>query len=410
MGRAKIGKVRLSLTNSTVRTTITVSAVLVGAFVATGFVNSAYERERSKLGDRHYLAGERLTGVHDLSGASEEFRKALLFAPDNQEYRLSLATALVNEGKLEEAQSHLEQLSQEDPTNGRINLLLAKVALQGHHLNEAMESYQRAVYEYWPPSELNERREARWELINLLEETGRNRNLLVGELLQLYGNLPPGSDQRMRVALLLLRNGADAEAGHVFRDILKNAGGTTAPPAREELLGAHLGLAQIAFRTGDFVEARHEYQRALRENPNDGEASAGLQLTNEVIDDSPQLPNISAAERLRRSQDLLSRVERDLEQCAGTVPPDRAAEQQADEKPGDAESCQSAPNPGLCALDQRLQGIRSSFDQPVVDKDDESARLQQAAQELWKQRAKFCPQAHGKDAVLEAVLPRLGHE
>lgn len=387
--------------------------MLVGAFVATGFVNQAYIRERSKLGDRHYLAGERLTEVHDISGAAEEFRKALLFAPDNKEYRLSLATALVNGGKLEEAESHLEQLSQEDPTNGRINLLLAKVALQEHHLNAAMESYQRAVYEYWPPSELSERREARWELINLLEETGHNRDQLVGELLQLYGNLPPGSDQRLRVGTLLLRNGADAEAAHVFRDIVKSAGSPIAHTTQAELLGAHLGLARIAFRSGDFVEARHEYQRALHEDPKDGEAAAALQLTNDVIDDSPQLPNISATERLRRSQDLLTRVQRDLEQCAGGLDNKgslgEAAQQTAPNANG-ADACQGVSNPGLCLLEQRLHDIKTSFDKPFPDKDDESAQLQQAAQELWKDRPKFCPQPHGNDPVLAAVLPRLGHE
>lgn len=395
-----------------------VSVALVGAFAATGFVNQAYKRERSKLGDRHYLAGERLTEVHDLSGAAEEFRKALLFAPDNQEYRLSLATALVNAGKLEEAESHLEQLSQEDPTNGRINLLLAKVALEEHHLNAALESYQRAVYEYWPPSEFNQRRDARWELINLLEETGRNRDQLVGELLQLYGNLPPGSDQRLRVGVLLLRNGADAEAGHVFRDIVRSAGSKTAPATTPELVGAHLGLAQIAFRSGDFVEARHEYQRALHEDSKDGEASAGLQLTNDVIEDSPQLPNISSAERLRRSQNLLDRVERDLEQCAGAMDKKGTPVALPQKPPGtkatSADSCDTSTSPGsnagACLLEQRLSDLRTIFSQPFPDRDDESARLQQAAQELWKDRSKFCSQSHGKDAVLEAVLPRLGHE
>ena len=373
------------MTNSAIRTTASVCAVLLGAFVATGFVSSEYKQEQAKLGDRHFLAGRRLTAANDLAGAAEEFRKALLFEPDNQQYRLSLATALVSGNKLEEAESHLEQLSQEDPTNGQINLLLARVALQEHHLNEAMESYQRAVYEYWPPDELNARRQARWELIGLLEETGKNRDQLVGELLQLYGNLPPHSDQRMRVGAMLLRNGADAEAAHVFRDVLKDTDIQNGAEALVDRVGAHLGLARVAFRAGDFVEARHEYQRALREDPKDGEAAAALQLTNDIVDDSPQLPNISPNERLRRSQDLLNRVEKDLEQCAGG---------------GDDDS----------PLGQRLAAIKKVTGQKLTDKDDAAAQFQQAAQDLWKDRGSFCSQMHGKDPVLEAVLPRLGHE
>jgi tetratricopeptide (TPR) repeat protein len=373
------------MTNSAIRTTASVCAVLLCAFVGTGFVSSAYKQEQAKLGDRHFQAGRRLTAVNDLAGAAEEFRKALLFAPENQEYRLSLATALVSGNKLDEAESHLQQLAQEDPTNGRINLLLARVAMQEHHLDEAMESYQRAVYEYWPPGELNNRRQARWELINVLEETGRNRDQLVGELLQLYGNLPPHSDQRMRVAALLLRNGADAEAAHVFRDVLKDSPVQNGEEALVDRVGAYLGLARVAFRAGDFVEARHEYQRALHENPKDGEAAAALALTNDIVTVSPQLPNISPNERLRRSQGLLNRVEKDLEQCAGNIDEDSP-------------------------LGQRLAAIKLATGQKLTDTDDAAWQLQQAAQDLWKDRATFCSQTHGKDPVLEAVLPRLGHE
>ena len=92
----------------------------------------------AKLGNRHFRAGQALTKVNDLSGAAEEFRKSLLFAPDNRDYELSLARALVEGGRLAEAESHLEQLAQADPTNGQINLLLAQVALHQHHVHEAM--------------------------------------------------------------------------------------------------------------------------------------------------------------------------------------------------------------------------------------------------------------------------------
>lgn len=324
-----------------------------------------------------------MTRADDLNGAAEEFRKALLFAPDNREYRLSLATALVSGGRLEEAESHLEQLSQEDPTNGRINLLLARVALRQHHPTEALESYQRAVYEYWPPDELNRRREARWELIDLLEETGKHRDQLVGELLQLYGNLPPHSDQRMKVGTMLLRAGADAEAAHVFRDVLKDSSGEPPAQAAKDMVGAYSGLAKIAFRSGDFIEARHDYQRALHVAPDDLATAAQLQFTNEIVDISPQLPNISPRERLRRSQNLLNRIEGDLQLCAG----------QATEK---------------AALDDRLQSLKKPAGQKPTDQEDEAALLQQSAQSLWKDRATFCAPNHVSDPAVDAVLPRLG--
>lgn len=246
-----------------------------------------------------------------------------------------------------------------------------------------MEYYQRAVYEYWPPDEIGKRREARWELIDLLESNGHHRDQLVGELLQLYGNLPPHSDQRMRVGTLLLGAGADAEAAHVFHDVLRDTAGEPAAQVEKDLVAAHVGLAKVAFRAGDFITARHEYQRALREAPDDLATSAQLQFANDIVDISPQLPNISPPERLRRSRNLLNRIEGDLQLCAG----EPAAK---------------------ATLDARLQDLKKAANQKLNDKSDEAALLQQAAQELWRDRAAFCGANRVTDTAVDAVLPRLG--
>lgn len=371
-------KEALFFTQTTIRSSLTVCFVLISSFVVTGFVSSAYHRERTQLGEQHYLDGQKLGQSNDLTGAAEEYRKALLFTPDSKEYRLALATALVNAGKLDEAGSHLEQLLQEDPTNGQLNLLVARIAQRENHVNQAIDSYQRAVYEYWPPDKLAQRRQARWELIQLLEGQGaKRRNDLIGELLQLYGNLPPASDQRMHVGEMLLRNGADAEAAGVFRDVLK-----TAP----QDAGAHRGLALTEFRAGDYLAARHDYQRALRSAPSDEDAEKGLQLTNEIVDIAPELPNISAAERLRRSGNLLNRVKSDLEKCAGEVAPESPLGQRLD------------------SVDKALKPRKKS------DTEDEAAQMQTMAEDLWRDRAALCGKSAVRDAAVEAVLPRLIHE
>lgn len=368
--------------NTTFRAALSVCVVLGIALIFTAFVSSAYERERTKLGERHFRAGQALTRADDLKGAAEEFRKALLFAPDNREYRLSLATALFSDAKLDEAESHLEQLSQEDPTNGKINLLLARVALRQHHPNQAMESYQRAVYEYWPPDEYGERRAARWELIDLLASSGNHRDQLVGELLQLYGNLPPHSDQRLRVANLLLREHADAEAGHVFEEVLKDTPSQSADQAAKDSVVAHNGLAKIALNSGDFVSARHHLQRAQRFAPDDLSTAGQLQLINEIIDIAPELPNISSSERLRRSQNLLNRVAGDLQNCT------LAGEQSE-------------------SLAERLEALKQASKRKPNDESDQADLLQDAAQQLWRTRADFCGPNRAFDPAVEAVLPLL---
>jgi tetratricopeptide (TPR) repeat protein len=352
---------------------VAVCVVLVAAFVATGFVNSAYRREKGSLATLHFDQGQVLRGRGDLAGAAEEFRDALLFSPDSTAYRLSLATVLLDAGKLTEAQSHLDQLQQEDPTNGVINLMLARIAARRHDTRAAIEGYQRAVYEYWPTSEYGRRRQARWELIGLLSATGK-RDELIGELLQLYANLPPDPAQRRKVGFLLLNNGAGSEAVPIFRDLLK------ASPQDAE---AHRGLGEAYFSSGDYVQARHEFQRALRSDPHDKASAQQLELTNEVIDLDPALPSISSAERLRRSQNFLSRVIKDLRRCQ------------------EGKSMEAPLEPRLQAAQQALtpgKGLKI---------DDAAIHMQEVAQELWRDKGAFCGQGRVVDRALEAVAPRV---
>ncbi|MBV8552898.1 MAG: tetratricopeptide repeat protein [Acidobacteriaceae bacterium] len=353
------------LLQGTFRTILVVSAVLILAFVATGFASSAYHREKQLLGEEHYKEGQQLAARGETEAAAEEYRKALLFSPEETNYRLSLATALIDAGRLDEAQSHLEQLLQEDPTNGLINLLLARVALQRNQLKMAKDYYQRAVYEYWPASESTERRKARWELVNLLSRTGQ-RNAVIAELIQLYANAPGDQQQKAKIGFLLLDNGAVSEAAQVFRDLVKQAPQDTM---------AHFGLGQVYFSSGDFVSARHEFERAARLSPHDPRTEQALALTNDVIDLDPVLPSITATEQLRRSQNLLSRVIKDLQACPG--------------------------------FQHRLDAAQKLLATKPQSKEDLSLRLHQAAQSLWHDKGLFCGSKPVNDRTLDTVLSRM---
>src|SRR4051794_16738452 len=107
--------------SSTLRSTIYVVIALALAMTAAGFAATAYHRERDLLGAKHFRAGEWAL-QHRSPDAIDQLRKALLFSPDEERYRLSLAEALVASNHLDEAESHLQQLADEDPSNGRINV------------------------------------------------------------------------------------------------------------------------------------------------------------------------------------------------------------------------------------------------------------------------------------------------
>ena len=344
--------------------------LLVLAFAVTGFISSAYWREKQALGEEHYKVGQQLESKGDLSDAVEEYRKALLFSPDKTEYRISFAAALLDSGRLDEAESHLDQLLQEDPTNGVLNLMRARLALRRHRVPKAIEYYQRAVYEYWPPSRAYQRREARWELIDLLERAGR-REEAVGELMAMYANAPADPKLKAQIGFRLLDNDATSEAMDIFRDLTRTSNHDSQ---------AHRGLGDAYFASGEFVSARHEYERALRYNPKDRESSDSLSFTNSVIDLDPELSGLPAAERFRRSQNLLKRVLTDLGQCSAS-----------EENQGE-----------LDAASKLLQS-------PPKNDPDLALEMQQTAKQLWATRSQVCGNKPTDDNVLATVFERISN-
>ena len=358
------------LTVNSFRLTVSISVLLVFSLVVTGFTTSAYRREKRSLGEQHYNLGQQWEKKGDLPEAVEEYRKALLYTPDKADYRISFAAALINSGRLDEAESHLDQLLQVDPTNGVLNLMRARLAVRRNHLPKAIDYYQRAVYEYWPPAHADQRREARWELINLLERAGR-RDEAIGELMAMYANAPSDLNLKAKIGFALLDNGATSEATGIFRDL------TRLSPHDAQ---AHRGLAETYFASGQFISARHEYERVLRSNPKDYQAGDALNFTNAVIDLDPELSGLPSAERFRRSQNLLRRVLADLGKCSA---PDGSKEQ----------------------LDAATQLLQS----PPKNDPDLALNMQTTARQLWTARSQMCGATPSDDNVLATVFERISN-
>lgn len=355
--------------NNIWRSALLVGLVLAGAFALTGTISSAYRRERVHLGELHYTAGENLRQRGDNDGAIDQYRKALLFTPDAEAYRLSLATALLGAGHLEEAESHLDQLAQDNPTNPLIYLALARIAVSKHETSRAIEDYERGVYEYWPPNRIPVRHEARWELVNLLADNGR-RYEAVAELIQLYATASPELAERVKIGTLLLTYGAPSEASRIFTELVRQFPKASSP---------HRGLGDVDLASGDYVSARHEFQRALKLTPADQESQEALALTNSIIDLDAALPGISAREQLRRGQNLLRRVLDDLSSC----PPD-----------------------ALTSAQTLLTG-----NPPPDDQSDYALTLLKQAQTLWNARKQMCGTATPKpDRAVDLLIARMANE
>jgi tetratricopeptide (TPR) repeat protein len=362
------------LTGSYLRSAISVSVVLVGAFIVTGLLSSSYKRAREAQGHRHYEIGQALAGAGNTAGAAEEYRKALLFLPDEQEYRLSLSMALIELGRLDEAETHLQELLDSDPTNGTINLLLARVAQRRGKVTEAIDYFERAVYGYWPHDKIPVRHAARWELVSLLQ-TEKRRTETVGELLQLYANSPNDPKERSKIGFMLLQYGATSDAINVFRDLVRDF---------PRYADSYHGLGKAYLDSGDYAAAHTEFQYAVRLNANDREAQTSLEFTNSILSMDPMLPRLSSLDRVRRSRALLDRVINYLQSCGGkTIAAD-------------------TPVP------QNIEEAKKLLNSTYSDTDQYLDQLQDAAEQLWKTRNTACGSAPAHDQALESLMPRMG--
>jgi tetratricopeptide (TPR) repeat protein len=367
------------LTGTQVRAALLVSIVLVAAFTVTGFLSASYKSARESRGREHYERGQALASSGNVQDAAEEYRKALLFMPDQTDYRISLCVALVEVGKLDEADTHLQELLQEDPTDGLLNVMLARVAEKRHKPAQAIEYFQRAVYGYWPPDKLAARHAARWGLVSLLEAQNR-RNEVIGELLQLYANVGSDPKEKSKIGFLLLKYGAVSDAMNVFRDLTRSS------PRFAE---AFAGLAQAHVDQGEYVDARREYQRAVHIEPGNQYYAQQLAIVNSILELDPFLPRLKAAARLSRSKSLLNRVISDLEACLPNTEASNA-------------NGQNGGAPANAIADAKKLAASSSSDPDQLSDD-----LQTVAQRLWKGRQNYCGGKVRPDPVVETVLSRM---
>ncbi|MBV9085322.1 MAG: tetratricopeptide repeat protein, partial [Acidobacteriaceae bacterium] len=201
------------------RTTVGVLVVLAFAFALTAYLTAAYKREREALGRAHNIEGETLTRETRFDDAAEEYQKALFFSPDRNEYHIGLVSALIRAGRFDEAQQHLQELILRNPSDGYTSLLLARIAKNRGNAKEAITYYRRAVCD-WPQTNIPERRQARWELIGLLEQSSSQRPELVSQLMQIYA-AGPAPAEAVTVGFLLLKYDAASEAMRVFYDVLR---------------------------------------------------------------------------------------------------------------------------------------------------------------------------------------------
>jgi predicted Zn-dependent protease len=282
------------------------SVLLVIFFLFVTGLSRAYYAQREALGSRWFSRGVTDMNAKNFAAAVTDFRTALLYSRDNYSYQLNLAEALIGLSHTGEASSYLLNLWDREPDDGLVNLELARImALQGR-TKEAVRYYHDAVYAAWPADQEWKRRDARFELIDLLLRMGA-RGQAQAELIALAENVGDDPTQQQRIGDLLLRAQDYDHALTAYRISLRSDRHNQADLA---------GAGYAAFQLEQYPEAKRYLEEAVATNPKDSKSTDLLATTELVLQMDPFRRQISAAERSRIVMDGFTAAGQRIKTCA----------------------------------------------------------------------------------------------
>lgn len=300
------------MTNSiTSRPPVVIAGLSVLAVIffvgVTRLVNRFAEQQKAAGRHLYDLAlSEQKAGKMDPAIAN--LRSALTYDRDNFDYQLSLARALRDTGRTEEAETYLLNLWERSPQDGAINLALGRLAARQHSLDRTLQFYRNAIYGVWPSDPDAHRLDTWFELINvLLNENARPQ--AQAELISLAAELPSRSDLHLRVADLFSHA---QDYDHALAEYQRVLQSERANP--EALAGAGLS----AFYLARYREAEQFLQAAVKSNPQDSASAELLAVCRAVLESDPFAPRISDADRTRRVRDAFTHAGDRLQTCAQT--------------------------------------------------------------------------------------------
>jgi tetratricopeptide (TPR) repeat protein len=344
---------------------ILVLIVMVLASVA-GVVTRAYFARKELLGRRVFAEARLLAQQGQHERAMEFYRVALNLQPTNVDFRVALAQALVDSGRLTEAESYLHDVLGQDPTSGPANLMRARVAMRREEPELAADHYHRAVYGYWPQEDQAQRLVSRYELALVLLQLNE-RTQAVAEATQYAAEVADEVVPRMEAGQLLLRARVPTAAAEQFRRAVELERDNPAAYAS-------LGLAELQRR--NFSAAQMAFSQAARRDPENQEVRQQWHVLNRVISMDPTLPRLGLQERLRRSRQLAGAALQELTRCLeGDAPPQSGETGNAQQPAGERTELIAEATKTLQARPRR---------------DDDPEAFLALAQRLWQARPRRC--------------------
>lgn len=281
--------------------------VLAAIFFGLTYIVTRENRIRQRhLSTRWFQRGANELKVGNAAASIPDFRTALMYAPENSEYLFRLGQALARAGHKREAEAYFLSLWNDQPSDGAVNLELARLATASGRLPDALRYYHGAIYGFWPSHPDDNSRAARLELIQFLLER-KAFTEAQSELIALQGQLPANSGAQVQVANLMMKAGDYANAFKTFRQALR---------LNRKNLAALAGAGEAAFHQEQYASAQRYLAKAVAEHSQDSASLQMLKMAELIQQSNPFEPHLSQAVRDRRALSAFARAGARLQQCA----------------------------------------------------------------------------------------------
>lgn len=281
--------------------------LIFAGFAFTQYVVRLHRATEVSLAKRWFTRGDEAMQANLPSVAADDYRTALTYDRENEQYRLRLAQALLAANRLNEARSHLTSLWEEEPANGEVNLALARLHVRRGERSEAIRFYNNAINGVWDDQPRQQRIAARFELVRYLMQQ-HDLARAQAELMALEADGPPDPSDQLLLGQLLLQANEPKRAIEAYNTVLSND-----PRNADAWLGKGLAALQIA----DYLQAEQALATAVEHDPHSDQARQQLELVREVLRIDPALRGLSLARRTKRVAEAFSTALKRLTGCAG---------------------------------------------------------------------------------------------
>jgi tetratricopeptide (TPR) repeat protein len=386
-----------------------VAVLIFVGFAFTQYFVNLHRQTEAMLAKRWFDRGERSMQDNQPGIAADEFRTALSYDAENQDYRLRLAEALLAANRLPEARSHLLSLWEESPADGQVNLALARLFVHEGNAAEAVRYYDNAINGVWEEDPRRQRIATRLELIRYLiarHDMARAR----AETLALQADGPPDLASQLALGQLLLQVNEPEHASDAFDAVLK-----ADPVNAQAWLGK--GLSQMAL--AQYNEAEHAFERAAQRDPKSDEAREQLELAREVLRIDPALRGLSVAERSRRVAEAFDAALKRLMGCAAqqgfSLASQPGTTAQSDNRSATAAPTPAKTAPPVIAAPSGLQLLYTSGLQKQASATEAALRknpdaIEPTMQYVFEVERTTAPTCPAMDVIDQALLTLAQHE